>query len=47
MKKIVKYELVWINLVEKFLEDGWELYGNPIVSIESNCVYQAMVKYEE
>lgn len=46
LDKIVKYKMVNVDCVDKYLEEGWELYGNPVRSGTYDA-RQAMVIREE
>lgn len=48
IKKIIHYKVVYSNRVDEYLNEGWELYGPPILSILSDgIVFQAVIKREE
>lgn len=48
MKKVVDIKAVSLDEITKHLEEGWELYGYPIMSGGLNpYLYQCMVKYTD
>ena len=44
--KIVEYDVVYIYLVQKSVEDGWQPFGSPFMNINNNAAMQAIVKYQ-
>ncbi|HEU5186884.1 MAG TPA: DUF1737 domain-containing protein [Candidatus Saccharimonadales bacterium] len=40
----ITYMVVGQDTVTKWLNDGWELYGNPMLATNSNFAYQAIIK---
>lgn len=47
MRKVVDYRTVNDTEVQKYLDNGFELYGSPLLSEWSNEVIQAVVRYED
>jgi len=45
MRKVIAYELVRTENVMKYINQGWELYGDPYYSEYEGDV-QVMVKYD-
>lgn len=45
MKKIIHYKVVYSNRVDEYLNEGWELYGPPLVI--HGMIFQAVIKREE
>lgn len=43
-KTSTTYMVVGQDGVTKWLDEGWELYGNPMLGTNSNFAYQAIVK---
>lgn len=46
MKKIIDYIIVSHVQVPRYISDGWQPYGSPILS-DLYTMYQAIVKYED
>lgn len=45
--KIIDYTTVNDTTIKEYLEKGWQPYGSPMLSVETDEVIQAVVKYEE
>lgn len=47
MRKVIEYTIVNEIYIQKYLDNGFELYGSPFISGHSGAFYQAVVRYEE
>lgn len=50
MERITHYKVVYSNNVNEYLNEGWELYGPPLVIQDSSnhaMIFQAVIKREE
>ena len=53
-RKIIKYKIVWeytnmhAKIVEEYLANGWDLYGEPFAFVEDDLAFfcQGVVKYD-
>lgn len=47
MRKVIEYTTVNDSKIQTYLDNGFELYGSPVLSEGTNEIIQAVVRYEE